>query len=259
MPPLDIIAYTPPAGVWAGLDTAGDDDSPGYVITPELGAELRAEGIRWVARYTRLDGTVLENPRPGGDWRGVYSLSIAESRWILEAGLGIVLVQFGTFGDAADGARYGAAAALATSRLGFPGGAHHFVDVEGSGPAAAGSKACRSYVEAWTDDLLAGGPSAPLGGMYLTGQVPLSARKLYALRGVTAYWSAAGPVPPNPLDRGYTIEQQPRSRVCGILADRDTLRPDRMGHCATLIATPEIALDWHLEALTQTLGDLHTA
>lgn len=243
---MEIIAYKPPPGVWTGVDTAGDDDSPGNVITPEIARELRSDGYRWVARYTRPDGVVLSNPKPGGDWQGCYSLSIAESRWILEGGLGIVLVQFGIFGDANRGNDAGKAALSCTRKLGIPTDVHHFADVEGSGPASAGPVKCKAYIEAWAAGNNAGGGYT---GLYRTGQVPLSARQTYRLAGVTTYWAAAGPIPPSPAPRGDCIQQRPPSRVAGMLVDVDYMRLDNRGDFPILAATPEIAADWHGEAI----------
>jgi hypothetical protein len=220
---LELIAYSPPAGVWRGIDTAGDDHSPGNVITEDLARRLyEDEGVRWVARYTRPDGRVLSQPQPGGDWQGCYSLSIAESRWILSAGLAIVPVQFGVFGDAARGNDVGRAMAQTHRLLGFPAGVHHFLDVEGGGPARAGAAACRLYIEAAAAAARAGGKSAP---------------------------AAAGPVPPNPLPRGEAIEQDQPTVLCGIACDTDTMRPDRLGRCPVVVATPEIASTWAIEAM----------
>lgn len=254
----EVIALRPPPGTWRGLDTAGDDSSPGNVITPDIARQLRALGYWWVARYTRPDGIVLDNPRPGGDWQGCYSLSLAESRWILDNGLGIVPVQFGIFGDANRGRDAGRNAATCASRLGFPTAVHQFSDVEGSAPQRAGAAAVKAYQESWAAGNRSGGYPT---GMYLTGQVPLTAAQLYGLAGVTCYWSAAGPVPPNPLPRGYAIEQDPPlgdypdtdfrvgdKRVAGMLCDTDTIRTDRYGFGPVLAATPATAAMWYGEA-----------
>lgn len=257
---MDLIAFVPPAGVWKGIDTAGDDYSPGNVVTPDVADQLRTEGIRWVARYTRPDAVVLDNPKAGGDWQGCYSLSISESRWILEGGLGIVPVQFGVFGDVARGQEIGRAMAQTHRLLGFPPGVHHYLDVEGSGPGSAGPARCKEYIEAAAAAALAGGDSAPAVGLYRTGQVPLTGPETYRLRGITSYWRAAGPLPPDPHPRGNALEQDaPRkdypdsrlgdNRIAGIACDTDTMRPDRMGLCPTIVATPEIAADWRSDAI----------
>ena len=248
---LQTIPFRPPPGVWKGIDTAGDDNAAGYVITPERAAELRAADVFWVARYLRTDGKVPAEPTPGGEYGpgvpdGCYPLSIAESRWILEAGLGIVPVQFGSFGKAHDGAARGDAAVQAADLLGFPKGVHLFADVEGPGPQRAGAAACEQYIEAYAARAIRG---QQLAGLYLTGQVPLNSSLLYGLAGISCYWSAAGPVPPNPLPRGYAIEQDRPTRVAGIACDTDTMRPDRFGLCPSIVATPEIAAAWICEAM----------
>ena len=192
----------------------------------------------------------MSNPQAGGDYQGCYSLSLKEMHWILEGGLAIVPVQFGVFGDAAYGLEKGRNAARAATLYGWP-EVHHFADVEGGGPANAGSAKCISYIEAWADGNNDGGG---LTGLYRTGQVPLSARQTYGLRGVTAYWAAAGPVPPSPAPRCDCIQQTPPTKVCGISCDRDYLRQDCMGESPVLVATSEIAISWQADALSPLLG-----
>jgi len=242
---MELIAYQPPPGTWKGLDTAGDDNSPGNVITPEIAAQLHSEGFRWVARYTRPDGTVLDNPKPGGDYQGCYSLSIAEMRWVLDAGLGLVPVQFGVFGDVNYMHDRGRSAAGCARLYGWP-KVHHFADVEGNGPASVSSRECANRIEAWAAANNTGGG---ITGLYRTGQVPLSAAQTYSLAGVTCYWAAAGPQPPNPAPRGDCIQQRLPSHAAGMACDVDYMRQDNMGQMPFIVATPEIAAAWHAEAL----------
>jgi len=250
---MDLIAFNPPPGTWRAIDTAGDDRSPGNVVTRALAQELRKNGYWAVARYTRPDGRVLANPRAGGDYNGCWSLSLAEQRWILEAGLAIMPVQFGVFGDAQYGIAKGQSAADAAVQYGWPKGITHFLDVEGSGPQMAGAKNVTKYVEAWAAINNGAGYRT---GIYLTGQVPLTAHQLYGLVGVSCYWSAAGPIPPNPLPRGYAVEQDPPTTVCGIACDTDTIRTDRMGQGPVLIATVDIAAAWYGHALADMISPL---
>lgn len=251
---MDLIAYKPPPGTWRGLDTVGDDDSPGAVITRELAERMHADGYRFVARYLRYDGVVLDGPRPGGEYDGgpdgCYSLSIRELRDAIDGGLAVLPVQYGTFGDAAHGQRLGKAAVQSARLLGLPQGAHLFCDLEGAGPRSAGPTRITAYVEAWAAAVTAGGF---LAGLYLT-DVGLTARQLYGLRGVTCYWSAAGPVPANPLPRGYSLEQDRLTTVCGMRCDTDTVRTDRMGDGPALVASPDIAAAWHGEAMGMLSG-----
>lgn len=255
---MNLTAYQPPQLPWQGIDTAGDDDSPGNVITPELGRELYAAGIRWVARYTRPDGVVLDNPKPGGDWQGCYSMSIAESRWILEAGLMPVPVQFGIFGDDARASAAGRAMAQTHRLLGFPAGVHHYFDVEGGRPKGAGRPACRSYIETAAAAALAGGASAPRCGLY-HDDLPLSGHQLYQLAGITSYWAACGPTPPVVYYRGPSILQRLPGEMCGLKCDRDVMIPDGTESMPVLVATPEIVAAMESEAIGRLMARLPVA
>ena len=256
---MEIIAFRPPVGTWHGLDTAGDDSSPGYVITPALGEELREKhGIRYVMRYTQTDGEVPEKPKPGGEYgpgvaNGCYPLSLQESRWIFGAGLGIGLVQFASWGDARHGSRLGSAMVTSCHRLGFPRGAHLYGDIEGRHATAASDSNVRAYAEAQAAAKIAGGH---LGGQYYTGGI-MSGRKWGNLAGVTSYWGAAGPLAENPYDRGFHLEQGLPTTVAGLACDRDTMRPDRFGTMPSIFVTPEIASDWYAEAIAPLIGSPH--
>jgi len=245
---MDVVLFRPPPGAWRAFDTAGDDDSPGCVVTPELAAAFRADGYRAVFRYTAPDGIVPSNPVPGGDWQGVYKLSLAERDWILEGGLAIGLVQFGVFGDASYARRNGMAAAKCARLLGCPPGVTHFMDVEGGKPAAAGPAACRRYAETWAKHNNAGGD---LTGLYRNGLVPLDSRQTYGLAGVTSYWTG-WPVSPNPLPRGECVLQDFPTREHGIKIDPDTIITDGRGSGPVLIGTRDIVVQWYTDAMLGT-------
>jgi hypothetical protein len=162
-------------------------------------------------------------------------------------------VQFGAFGDVGYGEQLGDAAVQSADLLGFPKGIHLFADVEGSRPQKAGPAACEAYIERYAARVIRG---HQLGALYLTGQVPLSSSLLYGLAGITCYWSAAGPVPANPLPRGYAIEQDRLTTRAGIRCDTNTMRPDRFGRCPSIVATPEIAAAWHAEAMSRLFAQM---
>jgi hypothetical protein len=240
---MDLIAYRPPPGVWRGLDTVQH-------LTPDYGRAIYGLGYRWVGRYLRRDGVVLDGPRAGGEYGaavadGCDSLSLRELRDILGAQLAVLPVQYGSFGSASDGQQLGAAAVQSARLLGLAQGTHLWADLEGGAPELAGHAAVRAYVEAWAAAVTAGGY---LAGLYST-HVGLTSGQLYGLAGITSYWSAAGPPPHNPLPRGFAVEQDLPHDVLGRDADSDTLRQDRAGEAPALVATPEIAQALEAEAL----------
>lgn len=254
---MELIAYTPPPMVLRGIDCAGYDHAPrSPVIDAQRARELYALGYRWVSRYTRPDGVVLDNPRPGGDWQGCYSMSIAESRWILEARLLILQNQFGIWRDTNAMSDAGKAAASCTRLIGAPVEVHHSMDVEGRGPKASGAAECRERIEAWAAGNNAGGGRTCL----YSDNTPIQGFGLYQLRGVTCYWLAGAPLQPAPMPRAAGIEQDPPrgdkpdhemwlgdKMVADVLVDTDTIRPDRFGHMPTLIGTPEAAVALEVE------------
>ncbi len=253
---LQIIAFRPPPGVWAGLDTVGDDNSPGYVITPSLAEELyEKHHIRWIARYMQLDGEVPEKPIPGGEYgpavaNGCWPLSQQESRWILGAGVAIVPVQFASFGGLRAAQRQGAAMVTAARKLGWPLGVHLYNDTEGLYAQQAGYAKVTEVCEAAAAAKLAAGQ---LAGQYYTGGI-MAGRSWGGLAGVTSYWGAAGPLAENPYDRGCHIEQDNLTTLCGLKCDTDTMRPDRFGTMPSIIGTPEIRAAWYAEALATLAG-----
>ena len=109
------------------------------------------------------------------------------------------------------------------------------------------------YVEAFSGALMAGGDGAPKGAMYYNFTC-IEARGLYALKGITCYWAAAGPVPPQPYPRGNSVEQRAPSTHHGVEIDRDTIRTDRFGDGPMLVGTPEIAANWYAEAIGALAG-----
>jgi hypothetical protein len=201
---------------------------------------------------------VPQNPVPGGGYQGCYELSVAESRWILEGGLGIWLNQFGIWRDVNGMHDAGKAASQCVRLLGAPAEVHHCMDIEGRGPKSSGPAACRERIEAWAAGRNAGGGRS---AMY-HDNIPLTGFEMYGLKGVTSYWMAGAPLSKPPMPRGHSIEQDPPRGdrpddemwfgdkvVAGVLCDTNTMRPDRMGLCPTLVATPEIAADWRSDAI----------
>lgn len=250
---MELIVFRPPPGTWKALDTVA-------VLNDNQLEAFAGDDYKAIFGYSRRDGNVLDNPVPGGEYgdavaNGCNSLAISTSRRYLEAGFALSLVQFGAFGSAGYGTQMGQAAAASSRRLGFPGGHHHFCDVEGDGPQNAGSRKVKTYVEAFSGAAMAGGSGAPLGGMYYNFTC-MDARQLYALRGISCYWAAAGPVPPQPYPRGNSVEQRAPSTHFGVEIDRDTIRTDRFGDGPMLVGTPEIKAAWYAAALAKLTDDM---
>ena len=250
----ELIVFQPPPGTWKALDTVA-------VLTDGQLEAFHGDGYKVIFGYSRRDGKVLDNPIPGGEYgdavaNGCNSLALSTSRRYLKAGFALSLVQFGAFGSASYGNQMGKAAASASRALGFPGGHHHFCDVEGNAPQSAGARKVKQYVEAFSGGLMAGGDGAPLGAMYYNFTC-MDARQLYALKGITCYWAAAGPVPFPPYPRGNSVEQRAPSTHFGVEIDRDTIRTDRFGEGPMLVGTPEIASAWYGEALGVLVGHPH--
>lgn len=215
-----------PGVIYRGIDTV-------HALSSKQCEALVAAGYSWVARYLPLDGQVLDEPdRHGGDHMGCWSLSIAESRTILDSGLMILPIQWGPSGgdrlDAALGHVRGQAMRAAARQLGIPQAVHLWCDWEGRRAELAGALGGRAYLEAW-----AAGESP--AGLYVSLPQPLSGRALYGLRGFTSYWAAANQVEA-PLPRDYAIRQSLPTVVCGIPCDEDVLRPDCLGDLPVLWA-----------------------
>jgi hypothetical protein len=243
---MELVVFRPPPGTWKALDTVA-------VLTDDQLDGFAGDDYKCIFGYSRRDGEVLDNPIPGGEYgdavaNGCNSLAISTSRRYLSKGFALSLVQFGAFGSASYGTQMGRAAASASRRLGFPGGHHHFCDVEGRGPQNAGPAKVKTYVEAYSGACTAGGSGAPLGGMYYNFTC-MDARQLYAIKGITCYWAAAGPVPPPPYPRGNSVEQRAPSTHHGVEIDRDTIRTDRFGEGPVLVGTPEIVSNWYADAI----------
>lgn len=223
------------------IDTAGRDDQPGHVVTPAWLA--RVPQVRGVARYLRLDGTAEEEPSPGGDHVGCWSLSRRELGWILEAGRTLIPLQFGPSGgdrlSGTLGLQRGSHAARAASLLELPQGVHLWCDLEGGAAERAGKGACDDYVRAWSMAVTSCGYRA---GLYVgDARVPLLGPDLYALPLITSYWGAAfvsrrWAAPWEPLPRGWAIRQHAPALLEGLRCDADDLAPDGRAETPWVVA-----------------------
>lgn len=220
------------ADAWAskGCDSAGDDNSPGFVCTKEWLASV--PDVEFVCRYTRPDGVVLDKPKPGGDWRGCYSISKLELEWILEARKAFVPLQFGN--DKGDvlgsdlGYKRGEAFVKAVTALGLPLTVHLFPNIEGSTCVKAGRDGTYSYINAISEIVVG---SAYLCGSYFgDDEVPLTSHDMYSLPLITSYYGARGcRLAKDPQPRGWSILQGLPMKLKGLMIDPDELIVDGKG------------------------------
>jgi hypothetical protein len=224
--------YPEPAWPCKGIDSAGCDSSPGNVCTPEWLAAVPE--VVFCARYLRLDGEVRGHVVPGGDWAGVWSLSLQEAEWIGAAGKALIPVQFGPArGDMLGtdlGRKRGEAAVQSARLLGLLPGGHLWCDVEGARAHAAGEAATRAYIDTWSSVVVQAGYQA---GLYVGDDaVRPTGPGLYRLPHVTSYWGSypAKRAPyMEPLPRGWSIRQGLPTAVAGLQVDWDEITVDGKG------------------------------
>jgi hypothetical protein len=186
-------------------------DASNYV-SPAASRALWTLGYRAIYRYVRLwDGKVLDRPDGQG---GSDSLSRQELDELLTAGWGVGLVQFGlpTSGRVPpswdEGTIRGRNAAACAAGLGLPHGMPLFCDLEFSRyPVPAGrGDACIAHANAWHEAVVREGFES---GIYLGGNLGISARDLYHRLYTRRYWRSAVVGQPEPIIRGCQIRQRP--------------------------------------------------
>jgi hypothetical protein len=117
----------------------------------------------------------------------------------------------------------GACAADYAKLVGYHVDCHLWCDFEGS-MTGTPSSAAIEYVTGWAAEVVAAGFRA---GLYCGYDDPLSPVELYALHGVTSYWSDAGHRKVS--TRGVAISQGPEMTIAGVRVDPDQVAPDLLG------------------------------
>jgi hypothetical protein len=190
------------------VDTAGQ-------LTPKLVAAVKAAGYQGIVRYV---------PHVGAAGKG--DITASEAATICAGtGLGLLLVQHVRLPNwnpiNCSGHNDGMAAASRAFGIGYPHGAHLFVDLEGiAGPGAATTV----YAEAWAQAVVDAGYRA---GAYVGYAVPLTAVELYNLHNITSYWCDAGPR--QVATRGFSMKQHSEVTIGGMLFDPDDVFADGKG------------------------------
>ena len=212
-----------PDGV-RGFDTAS-------TVTARVAAALRKKGFRFAVRYVRRD-------KPHAS-----ALSATEARALLNAGLGIMAVQYVESESswkptAAKGSRNGGIAAAEAEKLGLPWGVTVWCDLEG---VARGTPSQRviDYCNRWHSAVASAGY---VPGIYVGWHAGLTRLQLYRSLRFTHYWGAYNlNADQYPAVRGLQMKQsvrKPEDLPPGIsLAfQTDRVSADALGGRPTLLA-----------------------
>ena len=222
--------FSVPDGV-RGFDTTES-------ITAPAALAFRRRGYRFAVRYVRRD-------RPHAS-----ALKIAEAKALLDAGIGIMIVQYVESETAwapsgGKGTTNGGVAAIECEKLGVPWGVTVWCDLEGVAPGTPSQRVI-DYCNAWHTVVSRAGY---VPGIYVGYRARLTPRQLYRALKFTHYWGAYNlNVDQYPAVRGIQMKQskaRQSDRVAGFGVDFqvDRVRADALGGRPTLLALegwPEI-------------------
>lgn len=199
-------------------------------ITPEVARRFYRAGYRFVVRYVRRAQ------------QHSYDINAGEILSLLEAGLGVMIVQHvampGWMPSAALGAAYGGVAAGEAHAAGVPRGVTVWCDLEEVDPDADAASVI-GFCNAWYDRVLAAGYEP---GLYVGYACGLTAQQLYRSLRFKLYWMAYNAdADVVPIVRGSCMKQHayppPGLRVDGVPFeyDVDTITGDALGGSPTLL------------------------
>lgn len=209
------------------------DGSRGFdcntTVTPMVAGNFAAAGYRFAVRYVRRVR------------RHAFDLTSGEILTILEAGLGLMVVQHvaneGWVPTPERGSNYGAVAAAEARSIGVPQGISLWCDLEGVQLETPADDVI-SYCNNWHREVLEAGYRP---GLYVGWHPGLDAVQLYRKLRFDAYWSAYNLGRDNyPIRRGVQMRQFPYppagSRVPGVSFQYDVnvIHADALGGTPTL-------------------------
>jgi hypothetical protein len=207
-----------------GFDTA-------ETVTRNAALAFRRAGYTFCVRYVRRD-------KPHAS-----ALSSTEARYLLDAGIAIMLVQYvesesAWTPTASKGTKNGGVAASEAERLGVPWGVTLWCDLEGVAPGTSSLRVI-DYCNRWHAAVSAAGY---VPGLYVGYRAGLTPTQLYRALRFTHYWGAYNlNVDRYPAVRGLQMKQsQPRRADSpsgvGIGFQIDRVRTDALGGRPTLLA-----------------------
>lgn len=221
--------YTVPDGV-RGFDADA-------TIAASAANAFRAHGYRFCVRYVRRD---KHHPA---------DLTAGEASMLLDAGLGLMLVQYveseNSWQPSADkGSANGSTAASEVEKLGVPAGVTIWCDLEGVDPSTP-AETVIDYCNRWHAAVAEAGF---VPGLYVGYHAGLNPTQLYRSLRFTHYWGAYNlNADQAPIVRGLQMKQSERNdgdRVPGVaLAFQvDRVHADKLGGRPTLVG-PEFWLE----------------
>lgn len=205
-----------PIGVRGGIDTAARLDAKHCAL-------LKSDGVTFVVRYLSLHAP------------SVLDLTKGERDAILNAGLGLMVVQHVRFEGWSPTAELGAedaAAAIHHAReLELPNGSVLWCDLEGMNAASTNEDAI-AYENAWSRAVLLAHYDP---GVYIGAGVPLTSLELFKRFVARRYWRSQSNVP-DVASRGYQMVQLfPSITMAGIPVDVNFAQSDHKGSRPTMI------------------------
>ena len=215
--------FTAPDGV-RGVDTA-------ETVSASAAAALRKKGFRFCARYVRRD-------KPHAS-----ALSANEAKSLLNAGLGIMAVQYVESESSwkptsTKGRRNGEVAASEAEKLGLPWGVTIWCDLEG---VAVGTPA-QSVIDYCNRWHVAVSSAGYVPGLYVGYRAGLSPLQLYRSLRFTHYWGAYNlNADKYPAVRGLQVKQSQRKSEdsppgIGLDFQVDRVSSDALGGRPTVLA-----------------------
>jgi hypothetical protein len=214
---------TAPDGV-RGIDTTER-------ITPRIAVALHTHGYRFCVRYVR-------RAKPHAS-----ALNAAEAKAVLDAGLGLMLVQYvesesSWSPSALKGAANGNVAATETTRIGVPWGVTIWCDLEGVAVGTARQRVI-DYCNHWHSAVSAAGF---VPGLYVGYHSGLTPTQLYSKLRFTHYWGAYNLNSDQfPAVRGLQMKQsssRTEDRISGVQLDFqvDRISADHLGGRPAVLA-----------------------
>jgi hypothetical protein len=203
-----------------------------YVVSAGAAAAFREHGYKFCVRYVRR---ATANP--------ARDLSAAEAQWILDAGLGLMVVQYfesekGWTPTGEKGANNGKIAAAESAKHGLPPGVTVWCDLEAVAPGTDAEQVI-DYCNQWHREVAAEGY---VPGLYVGWGCGLNPTQLYKSLRFSHYWGAYNLNSDQvPAVRNLQMKQKVAKKADKVALHKhgiqtDTVRKDALGGLPTLVA-----------------------